>query len=157
MLRNDLLNEEWNEVYTEGVNDAYDSFFKCFITHYDKHCPIIQLKQKGSNNKKTWITKGLQNACKKKNTLYRDFIKFRTNNAENKYKRYKNKLTTIMRQAKREYYNKILKENEDNLKGTWRILNEVMRNKTAPTAMPNYFINYNREIKDMNQVAINRQ
>ena len=93
----------------------------------------------------------------KRKTLYRDFIKFRTNNAESKYKRCKNKLTTIMRQAKREYYNKILKENKDNLKGTWRILNEVMRNKTAPTAMPNYFINYNREIKDMNQVAINRQ
>ena len=55
-----------------------------------------------------------------------------------------------MRQAKREYYNKILKENKDNLK---RNMEEVMRNKTAPTAMPNYFINDNREIKDMNQVA----
>ena len=25
-----------------------------------------------------WITKGLQNACKKKNTLYKEFIKLRT-------------------------------------------------------------------------------
>ena len=48
---------------------------------------IIQLKY----TKCPWITKGLRNACKKKNTLYRDFLRHRTKDAENKYKIYKNK------------------------------------------------------------------
>lgn len=57
---------------------------------------------------KQWMTKGLQNACKKKKTLYREFIKHRTIAAKPKYKRYKNKLTNIMRICKNDYYNKIL-------------------------------------------------
>ncbi len=43
-----------------------------------------------------WMSKGLQNACKKKNALYRNFIKQKTREAENKYMKYKNKLTNII-------------------------------------------------------------
>lgn len=56
------------------------------------------------------MSKGLQNACKnKKNTLYREFIKHRSKEAENKYKKNKNKLINIMR----------------NIKGIWNILNSI--------------------------------
>lgn len=46
-------------------------------------------KQKQING--PWITKCLLNTCKTKNTLYRKCIKSRTPEAENKYKKYKNK------------------------------------------------------------------
>ena len=55
-----------------------------------------------------WITKGLQNACKKKNTLYRERMRQRTKDEENRYKKYKNKLTNIIRIARKEYYSKLL-------------------------------------------------
>lgn len=149
MFRNDLFKEEWKVVYTEEVNAAYESFLNCYLSHYGKHCPVIQYKYENKDNKKPWISKGLPNACKKKNKLYRDFIKFRTKNAEKQYKLYKNKLTTIMRQAKKDYYNKILNENKNNLKSTWK----MMGNKVAPTELSNYFINDDKEAKDMNKVA----
>jgi len=40
------------------------------------------------------MTKGLENACKKKNNLHKLFIKSKTKEAE-KYKLYKNKLTVV--------------------------------------------------------------
>lgn len=58
------------------------------------------------------MTKGLQNACKKKDTLCRHFIKYRTKESEIKYKKYKNKSTNIMRVGKRDYYNKLLENNK---------------------------------------------
>lgn len=153
-LRNDLLNEAWEGVYTESVNDAYESFLNCFLSHYNKRCPITKCRNKNSYNKKPWITKGLQNACKKKNNLYKDFMKQRTKTAENKYKVYKNKLVNIMRNAKKEYYNKRLEENKNNLKGTWKILNQVMGNKNASTELPTYFTNENeRVIENKNEVV----
>lgn len=44
------------------------------------------------------MSKGLQNACEKKNTLHAEFI---TNEVKGKYKKYKKKLTNIMRNCKK--------------------------------------------------------
>lgn len=66
----------------------------------------------------------------------RDFMKFRTQKAENKYKVYNNKLTTILRQAKKDYCSKMLEENKTNLKGMWKILNKAIGNNLAFTSLP---------------------
>lgn len=91
----DLLKQNWKNVYVNGVQEAYSSFLATFIQLYDKNCPMMIYNVKDKNKQqKCWMTKGL-NACKKKNTLYREFIKHRTENVELKYKVYKNKLTKI--------------------------------------------------------------
>ena len=101
-FKNDLISYNWETVYKEkDVDKAYDEFIRIFKLLYDKNCPtkLINMNHKYNNNQ--WITKGLQNACKKKNTLYREFIKRRKREAEDKYKKYKNKLTNIMRTCKK--------------------------------------------------------
>lgn len=138
-LRNDLLKEEWKDVYTSDVNIAYESFLNCYLSLYNKHCPNVPYKPVKRNIEKPWLTNGLKNACKKKNKLYKVFIKSRTENAEKRYKSYKNKLINKLRQAKKEYYNRILHENKNNIKATWKILNKVIGNKTETTELPNYF------------------
>ena len=70
-FKNDLLREVWRGVYVEEVNDAYEAFRKIYLSLYDSYCPIIQCKYKHKYDAKPWITKGLLNACKKKNKLYK--------------------------------------------------------------------------------------
>ena len=89
-LKNDLVAQNWEIIHqANDIDCAYENFLRIFRSLYDKNCPIqeyiIQLKY----TKCPWITKGLRNACKKKNTLYRDFLRHRTKDAENKYKIYK--------------------------------------------------------------------
>ena len=85
-------------VYEKGdSNSAYDTFMRIVKTLYDKNCPVKEWNCKKNYTSCPWITKGLQNACKKKNTLYREFIRLKTVEADNKYKKYKNKLTHIIR------------------------------------------------------------
>ena len=36
---------------------------------------------------KPWMTNGLKNACRKKNLLYKEFLKTRTDVSEEKYKK----------------------------------------------------------------------
>lgn len=88
-FRNDLSEQDWKEVYVGEVNAAYEAFLDKYLTLYERHCPYVQCRYKDSFSKNPWITRGLQNACKKKNKLYRDFIKFRSKEAEMKYKLYK--------------------------------------------------------------------
>jgi len=73
------------------------------------------------------MTKGLRNACKKKNNLYKVFIKLKTKEPENRYKLYKNKLTDVLRIAKKYYYNKLLIDNKTSIKGTWDVLNSIIK------------------------------
>ncbi len=75
----------------DNVNRAYNAFINTFISLYNKNCPNKEVSKKQKYTDKVWITKGVQNACKKR-THYREFIKYRTIETENKYKRFKNKL-----------------------------------------------------------------
>lgn len=52
---------------------------------------------------------------------------------------HKNKLTSILRQAKKDYYNEMLNENKNNIRGTWKFLNEVIGNNSIHTSLPQYF------------------
>lgn len=100
----ELLEQNWDIIYREkDVDRVYEEFLRIFTSLYDKNCPIKKYNRKLSNTSCPWITKGIQNACKKKNTLYRDFIRQRTKEAEHKYKKYKNKLTNILRASKKDY------------------------------------------------------
>ena len=71
-------------------------FINTFKTHYDKHCHIKE-KHIYTYNNKPWFTNGLKHACRKKNHLHKVFLKKRAKGSEEKYKQYKNKLTSILR------------------------------------------------------------
>ena len=123
-LKNELLLQNWDDVTgSTDVNIAYDNFIKTSVNLYDKHCPVKKICSKVNGNKiKPWFTSGLRNACKKKNNLYRKFLQCRSKSAEEKYKVYKNKLTTILRNREKIYYSTLLDKEKNNIKGTWKIL-----------------------------------
>ena len=80
-------------------------------------------------HRKPWLAKGLLNACKRNKYLCKQFINDETKMNEIYHKKYKNNLVNILRNHKRTYYNKSLKENKTDNNKFWRIINEVMRNK----------------------------
>ena len=103
----DLEQQNWETIIeTDDVNQAYSSFIDIVKTLFNKNCPIKRIMIKIDKYDKPWITPGLKNACKKKNNLYRRFLKCRSKEAESRYKSYKNKLTGILRYCEKEYYNK---------------------------------------------------
>ena len=76
------------------------------------------------------MTNGLKNACRKKNLLYKEFLKTGTNVSEEKYKKYKNKLTAILRRCEKQYFTELLEINKGNMKETWKILNGLINKKS---------------------------
>ena len=120
--------------------------------------PGLEFETAGLNNAErhkqshsAWITDGLNNACKKKNTLYRQLIEYRSSEAENKYKRYKNKLTNIMRICKKEYYNKILRILR--MKGLWKVLNSIVRDGAKSSGYPEFLVDKDNVINNTEDVV----
>lgn len=98
----DLKEQAWNNIYeTTDINAAYEHFWKIFTSLYNKNCPLQKCTINYKNNMTPWITTGLRKACRKKNKLYKVFICKRTKEAEIRYKQYKNKLVSIMRNSKK--------------------------------------------------------
>ncbi len=101
-FENDSMAQNWDIIYNDNdISSAYNEFLRIFKRLYSKNCPIEKNDQETKICRSSLDQMGLQNACKKKNTLYREFIGQRTKEVENKYK---NKLTNITRTTKKEYY-----------------------------------------------------
>ena len=85
----------------DDVNVAYINFIETFSKLYNLHCPVKKAHAKGIY-KKPWITNGLKNAFRKKNYLYRSFLREpKLQNTGIKLR--KNKLTSILRLAEKAY------------------------------------------------------
>ena len=102
---------------TLDPNEAYNIFLDTFMLLYDKYCPVQNIKL-NTNRKdvtrmdKAWITSALKNSCRKKNLLYKQFLKSKTFESEQRYKIYKNKLISILRNVKVRYYEQLLEQNK---------------------------------------------
>ncbi len=58
-----------------------------------------------------------------------------------------------MRTAKKEYYNKVLEDNKNNIKRIWDIMNTVIKNCPRQVNYPKYFIVKNTKKYNMNEVV----
>ena len=154
-LLNDVLQAEtWDKVYSQNdVDSSYEYFLQTLESHLEKCCPMSTKYVNNNKKNKPWITKGLVNACKKKNRMYVTALKSKLKEDDEKYKVYKNKLTKILRAAEKSYYNKQLEEQKFNIKGTWKILNEVLRGSSSTSKIPDVFLEDSNEIKDKKDIA----
>ena len=137
---------------SDDVNVAYINFIETFSKLYNLHCPVKKAHAKGIY-KKPWITNGLKNACRKKNGLYRSFLRERTHTSEYRYKTYKNKLTSILRLAEKAYYSKMLLEKRGNIKETWAILNTVLGKQRKSVNYPTHLMQRDIHITSKENMA----
>uniref|UniRef100_A0A8C6MKE1 Reverse transcriptase domain-containing protein n=1 Tax=Nothobranchius furzeri TaxID=105023 RepID=A0A8C6MKE1_NOTFU len=150
-LNKDLKMQNWTEVYVSDVNNAYTSFMKILLKSFNSSCKLIKITGKRDNQ--PWMTNGIKNACAKKNSLYMRFLKLQTKEAEDRYKKYKNKLVTIIRKQKKEYYGELLNKNKDNIKTTWGIINNVINRDNTNARLPNYFVKDNKDIYEVKEIS----
>ena len=74
------------------------------------------------------MTNSLKQACKKKNLLYRQFLKNRSVASEERYKIYKNKLTGILRYCEKKTLYRASRK-KGNIKETWKMINSLINKK----------------------------
>ena len=104
--------ESWDKISDEtNVNVQYEMFTEIYVKHYNTAYPTIKNKVRRKNerkNSKPWILPWLEDAIKRKQKSYHDFVK--NNSAANKATY--NKLNKFCRKhvnlAKKKYYKKSL-------------------------------------------------
>jgi hypothetical protein len=116
--------------------------------------PLKVVKRKHSDNLGApWLTKGLLKSIKKKNRLYKQFIKTPNSIRESRYKIFRNKLTHVIRKAKRSYYESKFESAKNDLKLTWKLINEVINKRNNKPSIPTRFLSDNETLTDPTKIA----
>ena len=119
----DLSGIEWERILIDDADIDYNfaTFQKTFSDLYNRH---FQIKTKTISNRRLrnpWITAGLLTSIRRKSDMYRDFKAELI--TESEYKLYKNRVTSIIRITKRDYYMTLFSNFKNNTKKLWNTIN----------------------------------
>jgi hypothetical protein len=73
-----------------------------------------------------WITKGIRISCKRKRILYSLLKKPSDERLKLYYRRYCNILVTVIKEAKKLYYCKLISKSKNKIQTTWKIIKKSM-------------------------------
>ena len=129
-FKNNLKCTNW-DIFNESddANNAYVKFMKIFTDLHDSTFPLKKTKPLKDTPKKPWITPGLLTSIKQKNYLYKKLKLNNDSSFRDCYKTFKNKLTTLLRVAEKNYYKKQLDYNKNNMAKTWNTLRTIINRK----------------------------
>ena len=145
----------WEELNQEtDPSKAYDRFYSKLFAIYDNCIPMKKMSNKQRKlQKKPWLTKAIMKSLTIKNKLYKKTVKTPSSDNIQEYKRYRNKLSHIIRISKKRYYKEKFAEMHNNLKKTWELINEVINKRNSKKSLPNKFYQGNEEITDPVNIA----
>ena len=125
-LNTDLAHEEWHDVLTENdINKAYDKFLQKLLFYYEKNIPQAKIKDK-KKQKSPWITKGILRSIHHRNQLYKLTKTEPCYYNINRYKKYRNKLTTTIRLSRKMHYSNEMNKNKNDINTVWKLINDLI-------------------------------
>jgi hypothetical protein len=124
--------ETWDDVFMDNdVNSLFNDFFNNYLRIFITAFLVVMInKDMKKNNKKNWITKKLRNQCQFKRDLY---LLVRSNNnidLLNYYKIHTKELSKKIREAKKEYYNNMIKQSKNKIATIWNTI-KIEKGKTC--------------------------
>ena len=95
---------------------------------YNKNFPVKKVTKRYKHLRSPYITLGLQTSIKERRRLQRLADKYPLTYGEH-YKKYRNKLNKLLKEANQNYYKNQFKDSQGNIKETWGHINSLMGRK----------------------------
>ena len=119
----------------------------------NKYAPFKRIsKYKLKFKTKPWITFGIQKSISIKDKLLKKFINKRDPQIKaechEKYKTYRDLLSTLLKECKQMYYTKYFESNWNNIRNTWKGIKTIISIKNITTTIPHSIEFNNRTITD---------
>ena len=115
---NDLDDCSFDEIYsTDNPDIAFTSFIKLFCTIFNRHAPIKKKRVKNTPVP-PWFDSNIKAAIS-----IRD--KLKKNREYTAFKQQRKHVKFLIRQAKKKYFNSVVKSNTNNVSSIWRAINSL--------------------------------
>lgn len=144
---------------SQDVNAKYNIFDEILTKGIEKHIPTKLVKfNKYKHKRNKWVTKGIINSIKFRDKLYHK-MKSTTinttlyNTLKVNLNTYNNILRKLIREAKRLYFHSLFSKFKNDLKNTWKTINDVMGRSKSKEKFPEHFIIDNTAVSDSQSIA----
>ena len=143
----DMLEVDWKVILKTEYNDpnfSFNEFEANLNSIIDKYMPLKKLTNKEiKQHNKPWITNGLRNSVRRRDSLHKKYIKAKNNVMKSdyhvKYKELRNQIVSLCRISKKNYYQNYFSKYTNNLKETWKgikkLINLDKKNNITPTSL----------------------
>ena len=148
------------ELEIKDTTDAnYNTLSHIFTSVQNKYIPIKLMKfNKYKHKKSKWITEGILRSIRYRDKLYRSW-RLSNNTLENRetIKRnlstYNGILKKIIRDAKKNYFENCLSNCKNDLKETWRVINDALGRNNSGKLLPDIFKINNTKVDNELEIA----
>ena len=139
-------------------NQSFNLFFDEIDSLVNRYIPLKKLtKKEVKSHFKPWITIGIRNSMKKRDKIYKKYIKAKNDESkceyENQYKVLRNQIVKLCRDSKNTHFQKYFFHNADNIKNTWKGINQIININNKHNKSPSSLIVNNKLISDPIEVA----
>ena len=152
----DIQAINWDEMLESNQNPdkLFDFFCKKVSEVVDRHVPIKQLSKEEIKTKfKPWITPAIKTFIRKKNKLYKKYLKTKSVFYHTKFKLYRNKLNHLLRVSKRNYYSNYFETNGGNSRKIWKGIKNLVHIKSKSYQTPEVINDNGCELTDVKSIA----
>ena len=121
----------------------------------NRHVPVHKAsKQKKKQLEKPWVSKAILVSIKRKHKLFKTHFWSTDPRKQQDYKTYSNKLSKIIKAARKSYLAKQFELNKDNIKSTWKLIGSLIdrRKNNSQTSIKKLLYN-NRLYSDKQSIC----
>ena len=118
----------------DDIDEVMNNFISSFKQITDMQAPLrLNSRKEQKLALKPWITKGILKSIKTKNRLFNQRYKRNNSDLIIQFKHYSNKLTTVKRIAKQDYFMPFWLELRNNVSQQWKIINKILEKNQKKT------------------------
>ena len=158
-FRNELNYIRWNDIFqNKNGAECTTALVNKVDELMDQMAPIRKLtKKEASLEKCPWMTGGLLKSIKTRDMLHKKYTKEKDAEKRSylhaKYKAFRNKTLTLIRQSKNNYYMSFFETNQTNIKNVWKEIRKIVNIKKKSGSVSRSFKIGNEYIDDQKRIA----
>ena len=144
----DMIDDtDWDQIFSNNsdINHCWSLWRKRFLEIMDKCIPKAVLPKRKNL---PWISTPILKAIKKRNNLYSEHKRTGSPNKLEQYKLYRNRVVSLLRSAKRAYFENL---NTTDAKKFWRAMKFLNNQKSS---IPNLQVNDKSVTSDVNKANV---
>ena len=115
------------------IDAAWDNWSAGVMDIMNKHAPLRSFKVKTRSN--PWMTHEIITLMYWRDHLHKQAAKTKSASIANEYKKTRNKVVSLVRSAKKEYYHKEINQNPGS-RGMWKVLRPLLGTKHSSSQLP---------------------
>ena len=110
------------------MDDAWKSFNSTLTSIMDQHAPNPTKRVRAKSP--PWLTDNIRNHMKRRDYHHAKALKLKTTKQWSAYRTLRNKTTSLIRAAKRDYYSNLIDENKGDSSKLWKSLKSAISTNT---------------------------